>query len=163
MRKVNPFNNKNIRCQVSGVTCQMSPVKCHKSPVTRHMSPTPTATTTDPLPTNSPIIYSRIVCKDQRFTYFLQGNLKTSLSKKFNFWDHFIFIPLNKESFCNQYFWTMTFENGSGKTFEKYTQYFFPRTLRLIDWISLGAYTVKILCILDFFGIGASIRTHWEI
>ena len=44
-----------VMCHVSCVTCHVSPVTCHLSPITCHLSLTPTATATDPPPTNSPL------------------------------------------------------------------------------------------------------------
>ena len=48
--------------------CYVSHVGCHLSPINCHLSLTPSATVTDPPPTNSPTMHSRLVCKDQKKT-----------------------------------------------------------------------------------------------
>ena len=68
-------------CQVSHVRCLMSDVMCHGScviycvlPVTFHLSIMPTATD---LPTaNSPILRSRLVCKDSKTRFLFLQTLK---------------------------------------------------------------------------------------
>ena len=48
--------------------CHVSCVMCCMSCVTCQLSPTPTATATDPPPSNSPTMHSRLVCKDPNFS-----------------------------------------------------------------------------------------------
>ena len=48
-----------VRCHVSGVTRHVSPLTCH-------LWITPTATATDPPNANSPIMHSRLVCKEPK-------------------------------------------------------------------------------------------------
>ena len=52
-----------VTFQVSLVSHRMSHVACHLSPVTCHLSVMPTATSTDPPPASSPIIYNMLVAK----------------------------------------------------------------------------------------------------
>ena len=55
----------HVRCHMSGVTCQVSYVICNVSHVTSHLSPVTkhTATATVPLPANSPVMHTSLVCK----------------------------------------------------------------------------------------------------
>ena len=53
-------------CHVSLVMCHVSFVACHVSRVTYHVSLTPTATATDPPPANSPIMHTKLLCKDPK-------------------------------------------------------------------------------------------------
>ena len=65
----------HVRCHVSCVMCHMSGVTFHLSPITCHLSQTVTATATDPPPAYTPIMHSRLVCKDPQ-------NLKNVKSQK---------------------------------------------------------------------------------
>ena len=56
-----------VHCQVSGVRYHISHVMCRMSPVPCHMSLTPTAISRDPPYANSPTMYSRMVCKAQKY------------------------------------------------------------------------------------------------
>ena len=55
-----------ITCHVSCVMCHILCVMCHMSRVSCHLSLAPTGTATDPHPANSPIMHSRLVCKDHK-------------------------------------------------------------------------------------------------
>ena len=61
-----------VRCHVSHVTCHVSCVMCHMAHVTCHLSLTPTATATEPPPAYSPIMHSRLVCKEPKTKKKLQ-------------------------------------------------------------------------------------------
>ena len=71
----------NVICHVSHVPCQLSCVMCCMSHVTCHLSLTPTASDTDPPPANSPILQSKLVCKDPKTHFFLQ-NAKDSENRQ---------------------------------------------------------------------------------
>ena len=60
---------------VAGVTCHMSCVTCP-------LSLKPTATSTDPSPANSPIMHSRLVCKDLTTKQKIQKSKKIITTKK---------------------------------------------------------------------------------
>ena len=85
-----------LRCHVSRVnldlekdnfsSCQNSLKKsmCHMSRVTCHMSLTLAATATDPPPSNSNTMYSRIFAKDQKLTFYRGTILNHFLTKIIN-------------------------------------------------------------------------------
>ena len=55
----------HFACQVLGVTCHVLFVRCQVLHVTCHQL-TPTAKAIDPPPANSPIMHSRLLCKDPK-------------------------------------------------------------------------------------------------
>ena len=68
---------------MSCVMCHVSCVACHLSPVTCHRSLTPAARASYPPPANSPIMQSKLVCKDLRTPNFLtQKNYQSSKNQK---------------------------------------------------------------------------------
>ena len=72
-----------VICHVSCVMCHVSCVACHLSPVTCHRSLTPTARASYPPPANSPIMQSKLVCKDLRTPNFLtQKSYQSSKNQK---------------------------------------------------------------------------------
>ena len=83
---------------------------------------------------------------------FPQGDWKKFWTKVANSETMFLSSIIYKESFCKLSFWPRTFVNGKNKTFIKngtpynikHTIYDMQWTLLLKDWISLGAYIVKI-------------------
>ena len=56
----------HIICDGSGVTCYISCVMCNMSHVTCNLSHVKNATATKHPPANSPIMHSRLVCKDPK-------------------------------------------------------------------------------------------------
>ena len=64
-----PCQESHVKFQLSRVTCQVLRVACH-------LSLTPTATATDPSHANSPFMYSRLICKDQKTFFSLKKNAK---------------------------------------------------------------------------------------
>ena len=58
--------NRGEKCHVLGVSCPVSGITCHMEPVTCHHSLMPTVTVTDYCPANSPIMQSRLVCKEPK-------------------------------------------------------------------------------------------------
>ena len=60
------YHMSRVTCHVSHDTCHMSHVMCHLSPIICHLSLTPTATATNPPPSNSPIIQRRLGCTNQK-------------------------------------------------------------------------------------------------
>ena len=117
------------------------------------MSLTPKVTATDPPPANSPTMHSRMVCEDPKIIFFCGPILD-------HFWDNFFFycetsflsLLLCRDSVCNWSFWPKTV-NESNNTLKKYIYTIWfnifaaaaasSRTSQLIDWIGIGAYSVK--------------------
>ena len=66
----------------------MGRVTCHRSPVTCHLSLTPTATATDPPPTNSPIMHLKMQSKNIKKNCYVPRPAKRSV-----FFSIFRFVP----------------------------------------------------------------------
>ena len=73
LNKIKKLNILNVTCHVSCIICHVSCARCHMtflmcrvSPVTCQLSLTPTATATDPSPSNSRIMHSGLVRKEPK-------------------------------------------------------------------------------------------------
>ena len=111
----------------SCVMCHVSCVTCHVSLVTGHLSLMPTATATDPPPTNSPFMQSWLVGKDPKKIknqnskyHWNNNNLKTSKGMQI--------LAICSLTRCLQSTGKRVFRNGK----HGHTDW---RTSRLRDWI----------------------------
>ena len=92
---------QGVKCQVSCVRCPLSWILCHVSCVTCRMSLSSTATAMDPPPAHSPTVHSRMVCKDQKISFFSRGNSMPFNIQNCKVWDHCPVITHRKGIFVH--------------------------------------------------------------
>ena len=130
--KLTTKNPAYVMCHVTQVMCNVSCVTSYLSPVTYNLSLMQTAT--DPHPANSPTIQSKLVLEDPK----TQKSWRTEKIKKGVLSFPKLGICSSTRSLQLSWFWPST----KGKLL--HFLFCFIRTLRLLDWISLGADSVKI-------------------